>query len=263
MGLLDWLLPPKWRSLLKQFKGYGYKGNYASWSAATAASKGYADAHIFEQVKQAALAVKAGKAAFDRDSVLFEKVEYDFPILSALLYTSQLQESLQVLDFGGATGSMYFQYKTALQAISPLRWLVVEQAHFVAFGQSALQDKTLRFYPDLASARSENQPNLALLGCVLPYLENPYQWLDAIYAADIPYVLIDKHPLLPGIYDRLTIQHTNPKVYRASYPAWFFGEAKFRAALKGRFDVLFEYVCPDQSNLPQSSFKGFFLKRLQ
>lgn len=263
MGLLDWLLPPNWRSLLQKFKAYGYSGNYANWSAAAAASAGYADDHIFSQVKQAALAVKAGKAAFDRDSVLFERAAYDYPVLSALLYTAQQQNQLQVLDFGGATGSMYYQYKALIRPIENLRWLVVEQAHFVAFGQAELQDETLRFYSDLKNCQATNQPNLAILGCVLPYLDNPYHWLAEIYQTGIPYVLIDKHPIIPGETDRLTVQKTNPKVYKASYPAWFFGEQKFKAALEGRYELIFEYDCPDQSNIPLSSFKGYFLKRIE
>jgi len=262
MGLLDWLLPPKWRSLLQSFKAYGYSGNYASWSAAAAASAGYADDHIFNQVKQAARAVKSGKAVFDRDSVLFEKSEFDYPVLSALLFTAQQQNRLQVLDFGGATGSMYYQYKPMLQHIQDLRWMVVEQSHFVAFGQEELQDDILRFYPDIKNCLIESQPNLALLGCVLPYLEHPFDWLAELYETGIPYLLIDKHPVQPGSDDRLTVQKTNPKVYDASYPSWFFGEQKFRAALQGRYEIIFEYVCPDQSNIPQSSFKGYFLKRI-
>lgn len=262
MILLDWLLPPKWRSLLQGFKTYGYTGDYDSWSTASRASKGYADSSLFEKVKAAALTVNAGKAAFERDSVLFEKYEYDFPVLSALLYVAQKNSSLCVLDFGGATGSMFFQYRPMLRHLSKLNWMVIEQAHFVAFGQQELQNEQLRFYSDIRSARAENEPELALLGCVLPYLEHPYQWLDDVYASAIPYVLIDKHPVIPGSRDRLTVQKTNPKVYTASYPAWFFGEEKFRSALLGRFEIVFEYVCPDQSNLPQSSFKGFFLKRI-
>lgn len=262
MGLLDWLLPPKWRSLLQTFKAYGYSGNYSSWAAAAAASTGYADDLIFEQVKQAARAVKEGKAAFDRDSVLFYKSEYDFPVLTSLLYVAQHQNQLSVLDFGGATGSMFYQYRPILNQIQGLSWSVVEQAHFVQFGQEELQHDTLRFYSDLQECATDRQPNLALLGCVLPYLEDPYHWLDQIYRTTIPYVLIDKHPVIPGSMDRLTVQQTNPKVYKASYPAWFFGESKFKAALQGRFEIVFEYGCPDQSNIPLSSFKGYFLKRI-
>lgn len=262
MGLLDWLLPPKWRSLLQNLKAYGYSGNYSSWSAATAASVGYADAQLFDKVKKAALSVHAGEAAFDRDSVLFKEYEYDYPVLAALMFVAQKQEHLAVLDFGGATGSMYYQYRKILSQTTNIKWSVVEQPHFVHFGQTALQDDRLRFYLSLEAAQSERASDLAILGCVLPYLEQPDLWLAKLYASGFPYVLIDKHPLIPGDVDRLTVQKTNPKVYRASYPAWFFGEAKFRAALKGRYEIIFEYVCPDQSNLPQSSFKGFFLKRL-
>ncbi len=262
MALLDWLLPPKWRSLLQGFKSYGYSGDYQSWSAASKASMGYADAALFDKVKAAALAVKNGKAAFERDSVLFEKREFDYPLLSALLYVANQNSSLKVLDFGGATGSMYFQYRPVLAHLTELKWLVVEQAHFVAFGQQELQNDQLQFYTDLTAAMTENAPQLAILGCVLPYLEYPYQWLDEVYNSHIPYVLIDKHPVIRGNRDQLTVQKTNPKVYTASYPAWFFGEEKFRAALVGRYELLFEYVCPDQSNLAGSSFKGFFLKRI-
>jgi putative methyltransferase (TIGR04325 family) len=262
MALLDWLLPPKWRSFLQRFKSHGYSGDYPNWTSASRASTGYADTALFEKVKEAARAVKAGRAAFDRDSVLFHHQEYDFPVLSALLFVKQQQSTLEVLDLGGATGSMYFQYRPLFESESNLHWLVVEQPHFVAFGRAELEDVQLRFCETIVEATSNHHPNLALLGCVLPYLEDPYHWLDKVYTEAIPYLLIDKHPLIPGQRDRLTVQKTNPKVYDASYPAWFFGEEKFRAALAGRYKIIFEYVCPDQSNLPGSTFKGFFLKRL-
>ena len=61
---------------------------------------------------RALIKVKNGDAVFERDSVIFDKIHYSFPLLSALSLTALNHNStLNVLDFGGSLGSAYFQNK--------------------------------------------------------------------------------------------------------------------------------------------------------
>src|SRR5687767_6531941 len=58
-----------------------FRGDYPNWAAAAKASAGYGDSAILERVLKSTLAVQAGEAAFERDSVLFSAPEPDAPLL--------------------------------------------------------------------------------------------------------------------------------------------------------------------------------------
>ncbi|MDV3001980.1 MAG: hypothetical protein N5P05_003586 [Chroococcopsis gigantea SAG 12.99] len=75
-------------------------------------AEGYDKDIILETVKNSLLQVKEGQAIYERDSVLFDKIEYSFPVLTMLLKVALENDSkLSVLDFGGSLGSHYFQYR--------------------------------------------------------------------------------------------------------------------------------------------------------
>jgi len=236
---------------------YGWFGNYASWQEAANDSSGYNSAVIVENVKDGLLKVKTGDAAFERDSVVFSKTEYVWPVLAGLLWiAAQRRSGLNVLDFGGSLGSTFFQYRRFLSAIN-VQWNVVEQGVFIDYGVKYFQDKHLRFYYTVEECLSENAVDVILLSSVLPYLEKPYHWLDVLMSVEAPFLIFDKMPFLAsGQDDRLTVQKVPPSIYDASYPAWFFNEAKFMKALERKYDLVESFEGEDKANIP-SVFKGF------
>ena len=106
------------------------------------------------------------------------------PVLAGLLWAAlRGSGGLHVLDFGGSLGSGWRQNRRFLEGISPLRWSVVEQAHFVARGRERFEDEVLRFYPDVeACYRSETPPDVVLFSSVLHYLARPFEILEEILA---------------------------------------------------------------------------------
>ena len=58
---------------------YGLSGDYRSWGEAMAASTGYDTEIILEKTKTALLKVKNGEAAYERDSVAFDEIQYAWP----------------------------------------------------------------------------------------------------------------------------------------------------------------------------------------
>jgi len=91
---------------------YGFWGNYPDWEAAKKASAGYDSEIILKKVTDALLKVKDGEASGERDSVLFDKVQYSWPLLAGLLWiASRNNNRLTLLDFGGSLGTSYFQNK--------------------------------------------------------------------------------------------------------------------------------------------------------
>jgi len=234
-------LPPALIERLKPFLGIDiyFSANYTDWEVASAHASGYDSVLILEQVKQAMLKVKAGEAVFERDSVLFAEVQHSFPVLTGLLRAAgESGNQLSVLDFGGSLGSSYFQCRDFLSMLSSLKWGVVEQEHFVNYGQRFLETEQLRFFITIADCMRQNRPNVALLSSVLQYLPEPYNVLDELMNSRISYIVIDRTPFGDQKRDRIIIQHVPPSIYEASYPCRVFDKKKFLDTFLGRYEAI-------------------------
>lgn len=260
-GLIRRLVPPLffdiYRTLLMR---YGFFGNYSSWQEAKAESGGYDSDIILEKVKNALLQVKEGKAVYERDSVIFDKIIYPWPLLAGLLrIASKNGNKLNVVDYGGSIGTTYFQCREFLRDLDSLTWNIIEQKNFVDCGKKHFENETLKFYYDFESCFKETQPDLLLLSSVIQYLEKPYEFISRILRFDIKYILIDRTAILLQGKTRLTVQRVPPQVYSASYPAWFFNEAEFVSQFRAKYDLFVDFLSSDEANIP-SVFKGFIFK---
>jgi putative methyltransferase (TIGR04325 family) len=247
---------------------YGYFGNYTSWQEAYTDSSGYHTEVILEKVKTALLKVKNGEAVYERDSVLFDTIQYSWPLLAGLLRAaSENQNRLSVLDFGGSLGSSYFQNRMFLSHLQNLQWSIVEQKYFVECGKENFEDERLCFYESIESCMTSEHPNVVILSSVLPYLEKPCECLKSVIETEITYIIVDRTPfLLNAKGNRLTIQKVHPSIYEASYPAWFFDKNKFFSYFDGKyqliaeFDALAGYIYVDFKKIALD--KGMIFKRV-
>ena len=233
---------PLYRRLIKSGK-YGWSGNYPSWIEALRNSDGYEQDGILQKVKDATLKVKKGEAVYERDSVLFDEVQYSWPLLSALMWiAAKKQGILSVIDFGGSLGSTFFQNKKFLEGLQEVRWSVVEQQNFVECGEKEISNSQIRFFLSISNAiQARGLPDLLLISCTLQYLENPYEFLDEAFAHRIPYVIIDNTPFNYQPYDRITVQKIHPAIYEATYPCWFLNYKKVRETVSKRYTIIEEY----------------------
>src|SRR4051812_3400507 len=62
-----------------------WQGDFSSWDEAKKLCTGYDDPLILETTKNATLKVKNGEAASERDSMLFDEVQYNWPLATHLL----------------------------------------------------------------------------------------------------------------------------------------------------------------------------------
>ena len=125
--------------------------------------------------------------------MLFDRVHYSWPLLSGLLWVAaQHAGRLNVLDFGGALGSSFYQNRTFLQVLPDCRWNVVEQLPFVDLGRAEFSRNGLFFYPSIAACLAETSPQVALLSSVLGYIANPDAVLDELAAAPLEYLILDR-----------------------------------------------------------------------
>ena len=263
--LLLGCVPPLVTQLLRSKlppKGVHWSGDYGSWEEARRASKGYDDGLILERIKTAALKVKQGEAAAERDGVLFDEVQYAWPVLAGLMWiAAQSRGELNLLDFGGSLGTSYFHARSFLQALSQVRWSIVEQKPFVEVGKKYFEDHELRFYDDLETCVQEQSPKAILISSVLSYLENPYELLDKVISCNFEFIILDRTPfLLEGRRDRLTVQVVPPEIYPSSYPSWFFNKDKFYNYFQDKYDLLAKFESIGRANI-SAIFEGSILRR--
>lgn len=226
-SLLKKILPKAIVNSLKKPSLYGFFGNYTSWQDARDASAGYDSPVIFEKMKQAAMQIKNNNAAYERDTVVFDKPQYNDFVVTNLFSRFEIDNYLNVVDFGGSFGNVYFQHKNLLEKIENLSWSVVEQKHIVEFCKKEFANNIISFYEDLDIDKvlETKKPNIALFGSSLQYVREPYVLLEKILNNSVGSVIIDRTPVLEDeSSDRITVQKVNPRIYDASYPAWILNE---------------------------------------
>ena len=262
--LLSDLLPP---ALMRIYRNLtveaGYFGDYPIWADAASASVGYDSELILNKVKEALLKVKSGEAVYERDSVLFDDIEYSWPLLAGLLWAASLNGNrLDLVDFGGSLGSSYYQNRRFLEYLQELRWNVVEQERFVECGRRYFEDDRLRFYRDIDECLKGRKPGTILLSSVLQYLEKPYELLAKVLEFRFEVVIVDRTPFLGEGDDRITVQKVPPEIYDASYPAWFFNLERFLSFFSAGYELMADFETADRSNIP-STYKGFIFRLRQ
>jgi len=208
------------RSLFPEFRG-----DYPTWSDAQRSAKGYDYAAIAEKIRVATHHVKAGRAAFERDTVVFKEEDFRWPLLSNLLHLAGRRDGLHVADFGGSLGSVYFQHRGYLDRIKDLRWSVIELPEITAVGRKEFQNETLYFCDDLDQCSRHAPLDAVLFAGSMQYLETPFHFLERA-AAVAPHIILDRVPFIDSDKDRITIQHPPPAIYPGSSPHWFFSEKK-------------------------------------
>jgi putative methyltransferase (TIGR04325 family) len=226
----DWLPPVVVRLVQKRrSSGLCFEGNFASWEEANANCTGYDAQDILDKVLAATLKVKHGEAVFERDSVLFDEIKYSWPVLSGLMWgAARNSGKLNVLDFGGALGSGYYQNRKFLQSLPEVRWNVVEQPHYVEAGRKYIEDEQLRFYKTIKECLVENYPNVILLSSVMQYLPNPFDTLSDLCKINADTLIFDRTSFSLTNQDTIRLQHVPADICEAIYPCHTFSEDNFR-----------------------------------
>lgn len=257
------LVPPALAELGRHWLGRGvtFSGEFGSWAEARARCSGYDDAAILGRVLAATRAVREGRAAFERDAALFDSPQPPFPLLTMLLWAAlRAGGVLNVLDFGGALGSSYFQCRPFLGALTRLSWTVVEQPRFVEAGRREIADGPLAFHPTLEEAWAASPPDLVLLSGVLQYVPDPEAVLARIVEREPAYIVIDRTPLNEADRDLVAVQHVPESMGRASYPVRLFSRGALLGSIEQRYRRVAEFDAVDGVigvGRHRSRFKGY------
>lgn len=251
------ILPPALTELIRYCmnEDVTWYGNFNSWDEASKKSHGYSSADIANKVLFSTLEVKKGNAKYERDSVLFYDNSLNYELLAAILYAKNKNPEIEIVDFGGALGSLYFQHRDFLKDFD-LKWNVVEQERFYEAGKSHVEDLFLKFKKSLEETSPDS---LLLMSGVLQYLPAPYAFLESVLKKKYKYIFIDRTGFNVSDVDRLTIQEVPAFIYKASYPCWFFSESKLLDKVKAKYDLRFDFNALDHANIP-SNYKGYFFE---
>lgn len=258
-------IPPILLNILKKTKinKYGWKGNYNSWKEVEDISSGYDSDKILQTVKKSLLKVKNGDAVYERDSVIFDKVQYSWPLLAGLMFCSaKMGGGLNVLDFGGSLGSTYYQNKIFFDALKNVSWSIVEQKNYVDVGKKEFENDNLKFFYDVDECLKNEKPNILLLSSVLQYIAKPYELIDNILKSDFEFILIDRTPFSKK-GEQIKLQIVPPSIYEASYPCRFFNKYNFINYFKNKnYRIIEEFVALDGKN-NQYEFKGMIFEKVK
>ena len=236
----------------------GFKRGFKNWKEALENSTSYSKSDVFEKTLNSARLVRDSKAVYERDSVIFDKIHYDYKLLSALLLIANTQNRLHIVDFGGALGTSYMQNKKYLDKINtPIKWEIVEQGEFVRIGRNEFQNDILTFNESLSCIKFPI--DVILLAGSICYLEEPYSVLDEIKLLKPKFILIARTPFSNSTKDKISVQIVPKYIYKASYPIWTFSESKFINYLSDIYEV-FESWEDDLQADDNAYAKGYLLQ---
>jgi len=260
--ILYYLLPPLLFALLNNFLNKRWHGNYHSWDEAKAKSTGYDSEEILKKVYQSLYKVKSGFAVYERDSVIFDKIYYSWPLLTCLMIAAAKNNGkINVFDFGGSLGSTYYQNRKILDHFNDVKWCIVEQQHFVNIGKRDFESERLKFYLTVDDCLKEQKPTILILSSVLQYLEEPYSFISSLISQiNVDYILIDRTPFTINEH-RIAIQTVPQSIYKASYPCHIFNMSQFKTFFSSHGYTLIEEFDALDGYKKDFCFKGLIYFR--
>ena len=266
--LLKDLLPPAIRRLARRWAGrtLRFSSCPGGWDEAVRRSGGYSDPNIIDRVAEATRAVVAGRAVYERDSVLFHDSEFPFPVLAALLRAAALNGGrLHVIDFGGSLGSTYRQCRALLAGLAEVRWCVVEQPAFVDIGRREFSTDELSFASSIDELAGVPSGAVILASGVIQFLEKPHAMLERLTQLPASHFVIDRTCVSQSTEDRMSIQHVPAHVHIASYPCWIFSRSALHENLARDWRVLSDFTCADEATRTDDGlafeFRGLIMER--
>lgn len=212
-----------------------WKNIYRTWDEAASQSKGYNDPEILRKVSEAVIKVKKGEAAYERDGVLFDEYEYNWPLLTYILSKAGEQNGkVHIVDFGGSLGSVYFQHIHFFSKLESLKWSIVEQPHYVREGNTHFADGKLHFYETIANAVADRgNIDIIIFSASIQYIKQQREILDDVIRLNIPFVMLERLSVTDNPSGGfIANQYVKSDIVVSSYPIYFYTIAELDGILK-------------------------------
>jgi putative methyltransferase (TIGR04325 family) len=236
-----------------------FVGNYRSWKDAAYNSLGYDHKKIFLKSKESFLKVINKKARYERDTVLFYSEAVNYPLMNMLKNIQKKKKTcLNVLDFGGSFGSVYFQNYTILKNKNKFNWSIVEQNKIVKYAKKFNLENNLSFYSSINNYMIKYNPDVVLFSSVIHYLKYPNKIINYFIKKKIKNILFLKTPFSTS-EELIKVQIVPKHIYDASYPIRIFNEHSFLKLFRdNNYKVVTDFL-PNEK-IDNISFKNFIFK---
>lgn len=176
-----------------------WTGDYPDWESARADCRPTPIADQVSAYERAFLAVRAGRARYERDGILKHDLLLDWPLLTAFTEAREGgKRRLVVLDVGGALASTFWQHRPWLESFHEVRWNVVERPEIVAAGRRLIDDPRVRFFDSIPAALTEGPPDVAIGAGLLPTVADPFGMAEQIAATGARRVFLDRISVMTG-----------------------------------------------------------------
>jgi len=243
---------------------YGFFGDYSSWSKVSAIAEEYDKPLVIEKTTPTSL---IGKTNYECEPALFHQKETPFSLMAFLMLSVSLKKrALNILDFGGSSGSLYYQLKDFLSSGVCNSWNIVEHEYFTNCGQTNSEDDKLKFYSSIDKCKAEKEIDFVLLSNSVQYLEKPHVFLEKLAGYGFDFIFFDRTTFHKITSDRLTLQVGPQGSCAVAYPVWFFHQDFFLSHFSGLYKIISEFLTciEEEKNVLidgkiQGVNKGFYL----
>lgn len=201
------------------------------------------------------------KVVFEKTKRLKEQLahapfgEIDFKTANLLLSILYLQKKqVNVIDFGGACGSHYFEVRKLLPSDISLTWAVVETPKMVAKAKE-LTSNELHFYNNLSEAiQKSNKIDLFHTSGTLQCVEYPLEYIKEMIDSNAQYILFNrmgfivKDEPITIVHESFVFEHgvgqlpdnRNDKIIK--FPYTYLSKKQFDGLINGsNYQLLMEF----------------------
>lgn len=202
-------------------------------------SEGYDSPEILLAVSKSADSVARGEGSFERDAVVFKEPIMAWDVTAFMMWSAARNNGvLNVLDFGGSLGSLYFQNKLFLDTLNSVSWIIVEQPAFAAEGNRKFQSEELSFFSEINNIPKGFCPDIIFFGSSLQYVESPLEILNQAIDLSPQTIVIHRTPFIDSGTNSLTVQKVPSSVYHVSYPMWIFSHDLIVKMLSSKYKLV-------------------------
>lgn len=159
-----------------------------------------------------------------------------------------LRRPLRVIDFGGAVGEQYHDFREELDGLIE-SWTVVETPNFCAKAKTAFEGDILKFNDSLDNF--SERPDLVVASSSLQYVDDVDLYLKQIIGLNPRFICIDRTAMNLGEESRIYIQRVFRNQdrwrYETSYPMQCHPEKKYLEALNPNYELISKEVLANES----------------
>ena len=204
-------------------KKIGFFGKYISFDQALLSCDGYFSKNLIRHVyKQAKLAIKTKN--YEQDGIIYNKpIINQFIIYCFLNYLINQKEfdvkkKFKILDYGGSFGNLFFSLKNFIHL--NFDWTIIEQNEKVKLANKNKIFKNIKFKNPTYKSKKYD---LVIFNTSFQYLPNPVETFKKLKFKNNKFIITNL--TVSSLYKNyLKIEYPDPKVYRYTYPCWFFSE---------------------------------------